>query len=75
MTHLINDAEQCITYRYGMCVDVKCGAPSHMHTYIIGHYNPSVRIIELVTHTTYISGGTRNLLRGNRRRNSFCVLF
>ena len=25
-----------------------------MHTYIIGHYNPSVRIIDLVSHTTYI---------------------
>ena len=22
--------------------------------YIIGHYNPSVRIIELVSHTTYV---------------------
>ena len=74
--------------------------------YIIGHYNPSVRIINLVSHTTYvvcviflyISGGTyslksipndrffeklfmailfthrvfaRNLLRGNRRKNTF----
>ena len=25
-----------------------------LHTYIIGHYNPSVRIIELVSHTTYV---------------------
>ena len=25
-----------------------------IHTYIIGHYNPSVRIIDLVTHTTYV---------------------
>ena len=24
------------------------------HTYIIGHYNPSVRIIDLVSRTTYI---------------------
>ena len=23
------------------------------HTYIIAHYNPSVRIIDLVAHTTY----------------------
>ena len=23
-------------------------------TYIIGHYNPSVRIIDLVFHTTYV---------------------
>ena len=27
---------------------------SNIHTYIIGHYKPSVRIIDLVTHTTYI---------------------
>ena len=40
-----------------------------IHTYIIGHYNPSVRIIDLVSHTTYvvcvnflyISGGTYSL--------------
>ena len=25
-----------------------------VHTYIIGHYNPSVRIIVLVSHTTYV---------------------
>ena len=25
-----------------------------VHTYIIGHYNPSVRIIDLISHTTYI---------------------
>ena len=25
-----------------------------MHAYIIGHYNPSVRIIDLVSHTTYV---------------------
>ena len=24
------------------------------HTYIIGHYNPSVRIIDLVSHTIYV---------------------
>ena len=24
------------------------------HTYIIGHYNPSVTIIDLVSHTTYV---------------------
>ena len=24
------------------------------HTYIIGHYNPSVKIIDLVSHTTYV---------------------
>ena len=27
---------------------------TYIHTYIIGHYNPSVRIIELVSHTTYV---------------------
>ena len=26
----------------------------NIHTYIIGHYNPSVRIIDLVSHTIYI---------------------
>ena len=25
-----------------------------IHTYIIGHYNPSVRIIDLVSHTFYV---------------------
>ena len=25
-----------------------------VHTYIIGHYNPSVRIIDLGSHTTYV---------------------
>ena len=25
-----------------------------LHTYIISHYNPSVRIIDLVSHTTYV---------------------
>ena len=66
---------------------------SRVHTYIIGHYNPSVRIIDLVSHTTYGVGGylifeklfmailfthrvfVRNLLRGNRRRNNFRMLF
>ena len=26
----------------------------YIHTYIIGHYNPSVRIIDLVSYTTYV---------------------
>ena len=79
--------------------------------YIIGHYNPSVRIIDqdysFIHHLCYvlilyISGGTyslkstpnnrffeelfmailfthrvstRNLLRGNHRGNTFCILF
>ena len=25
-----------------------------IHTYIIGHYNPSVRIIDIVSHSTYV---------------------
>ena len=28
--------------------------PVYIHTYIIGHYNPSVRIIDLVSQTTFI---------------------
>ena len=30
---------------------------TYIHTYIIGHYNPSVRIINLVSHTTYVVCG------------------
>ena len=26
----------------------------YIHTYIIGHYNTSVRIIDLISHTTYV---------------------
>ena len=82
---------------------------SPLNTYIIGHYNTSVRIMDLVSNTTYIvcvnfiyNGRdlqfkvkselqifwetfhsnlftfrifARNLLRGNRRRNIFCILF
>ena len=29
-------------------------ADMYIHTYIIGHHNPSVRIIDLVSHTTYV---------------------
>ena len=73
-----------------------------IHTYIIGHYNPSVRIIDLVSHTTYVvcflwslkstpndrffeklfiailftlRAFARNLMRGNRQRNTFCISF
>ena len=80
------------------------------HTYINSHYNPSVRIIDLVSHITYVvcvncmhkwqdlqfkkstpndrffekvfmtilftrRAFARNLLRGNHRRNTFCILF
>ena len=82
----------------------------HHHAYIIGHYNPSVRITDLVSHTTYVvcvnfinkcrdlqfkvdferqifwetfhgnflftlRAFARNLLRRNRRRNTFRILF
>ena len=80
-----------------------------MHTYIIGHDNPSARIIDLVSHTAYVvcvnfihkwrtyslkstpngrlfekifmailftlRDFARYLLRGNRRRNTFRILF
>ena len=85
---------------------------TYIHTYIIDHYNPAVRIIHLVPHTTYVGCVNfihkwrnlqfkvdsewqifdfwetfswqfyllsrvfaRNLLRGNRRRNTFRILF
>ena len=48
---------------------MKYSGTQSIHTYITGHYNPSVRIIELISHTTYvvcvlilyISGGTYSL--------------
>ena len=80
-----------------------------LHRYIIGHYNHSARIIDLVSHTTYVvyvnfiykwrdlqfkveserqifekvfmailftlRVFARNLLKGNRRRNIFRILF
>ena len=74
-----------------------------IHTYIIGHYNPAARIIDLISHTTYVLCFNfihkwrlrttdffeklfmailfilrifaRNLLRGNRRRNTFRISF
>ena len=33
-------------------LNIKC---IYVHTYIIGPYNPAVRIIELVSHTTYVN--------------------
>ena len=82
-------------------------ASTYIHTYIyiyiIGHFNPSVRIIDLVSHTTYVVCVSfihkwrdlqltvdserqifylfilrvfaRNLLRENRRRNTFRISF
>ena len=32
----------------------KCSIHIHIYIYIIGHYNPSVRIIDLVSYTTYV---------------------
>ena len=32
----------------------KYGILLELHTYIIGHYNPSIRIIDPVSHTTYV---------------------
>ena len=54
-----------------------------LHAYIIGHYNPSVKIIYLAPHTAYVVCVNfihfiflaRNLLRENRRRNICCILF
>ena len=82
---------------------------TYIHTYIIGYYNPSVWIIYLASHTTYVvyvifirkcrdlqfkvdserqifdklfitilftlTVFARNLLRGIRPRNTFCILF
>ena len=74
------------------------------NTYIIGHYNPSFRIIDLASHTAHVlcvhfirewrdfrttdfveklfitilftlRVFARNLLSGNRRRNTFRILF
>ena len=53
-----------------------------LRTNVIGHYNPSVRIIErqifeklfmAILFNLRVFG--RNLLRGNHRRNTFCILF
>ena len=66
---------------------------SSPHTYIIGHYNPSIRIIDLISHSTYIVCVFDRFFEklfmavliplkvlpeicwGNRRRNTFCILF
>ena len=41
-----------------MCTYVQCRLKLTEHkgipTYLIGHYNPSVRIIDLVSQTTYV---------------------
>ena len=92
----------------------QCFRHTFLHPYIIGHYNSSVRIIDLVSHTSYVvlcvnfyilmAGPAaevdserqffffgklfmavlfnllprvfaRNLLRGNRQRNTFRISF
>ena len=37
-------------YEYTLSFYIK----KYIHKYIIGHYNPSLRIIDLVSHTTYV---------------------
>ena len=41
------DRDTSTDFRLGLCLDTG-------HTYIISHYNPSVRIIDLVSHAAYI---------------------
>ena len=55
----------------------------YLHTYIIAHYNLSVRIIDLISHTTYVvcvncirQWWDRDLLfKGDSERQSFCETF
>ena len=96
--------------RIWLCIRLNnAGKYCDIHTYIIGHYNLSVRIIDLVSYTIYVMcvnfihkwrdlqlkvdserqiwetflGNfifalrvfARNLLRGNRRRNTFRISF
>ena len=46
------ESKKAIKY-LGVVVDVRLNFREHMK-YIIGHYNPSVRIINPISHTTYI---------------------
>ena len=72
-------------------------SPIHTYIHVIGHYNPSIRITDIVSHTTYvvcvnfipkfkvdserqklfmaILFALRHLLKGNRLRNTFRILF
>ena len=45
----------------------------YLHTYIIGHYNPSVRIIDLVSHTSYV--GCVNFIQKWRQVDSERQIF
>ena len=49
----VNDAKYSIFLYYFICYMLNSNCLL-LHTYIIGHYNPSVRIIDLVSHTTYV---------------------
>ena len=37
-----------------VCDKISVMPTTYIHSYIIGHYNPSVRIIDPVSHTTYV---------------------
>ena len=43
-----------LTYLIGHNNPINGFLPAILHTYINGHYKPSVRIIDLVSHTTYV---------------------
>ena len=45
------DQRNSIKFMYKMKLNVQA---LHTHTYIIGHYNPSARIIDLVSNNTYV---------------------
>ena len=45
----------CILYSYKGKIVLKTFGERDTHIYVIGHYNPSVRIIDLVSHTTYVN--------------------
>ena len=49
--HIVEELTQLIITRKSLSSHV---GPKILHTYIIVHYNPSVRIIDPVFHTTYV---------------------
>ena len=55
-TALTIPINSCITFADSILTQCQtCVTPIHIiHTYIIGHYNPSLRIMDLVSHTTYV---------------------
>ena len=62
-------------------VKLKSSMKVYIHTYIIGHYNPSVRIIDLASHTIYvvcinITHKWRDLqFKVDSERQIFCEIF